>query len=124
VRKPFLLAATPVTAGQRPANLNRFSGAGTRLALVGLSPARSDPMHSRTARGAVTPPPPEFPSYEQAESVYLEWRERFGQRMHALLPSLRQESVARLAESWYPQADHLAPEDAAEIAATWWRPYR
>jgi hypothetical protein len=66
----------------------------------------------------------DFHSYQQAESVYLHWRERFSDRMQALLPSLRHESVARLAESWYSQADHLAPEEAAEIAATWWRPYR
>lgn len=66
----------------------------------------------------------DFHSYQQAESVYLRWRERFAERMQALLPSLRHESVARLAESWYSQAEHLEPEDAAEIAATWWRPYR
>jgi hypothetical protein len=78
-------------------------------------------MHSRADRGSSPAlQNPDFHSYQQAESVYLEWRERFAERMQALLPSLRHESVARLAESWYSQADHLEPEEAAEIAATWW----
>lgn len=81
-------------------------------------------MHSRAGRANSAPRSADFHSYQQAESVYLHWRERFARRMQALLPSLRRESVARLAESWYSQAEHLEPEDAAEIAATWWRPYR
>lgn len=58
--------------------------------------------------------------YREDEAEYLDWHGRCMVKLTTLLPGVRRDVLVDTANHLYHCADHLPPEDAAEIAAMWW----
>lgn len=84
-----------------------------------MATQRSSPTR---ARGGPQPPQPAELPYDDEERRYAEWIARFTHRLCLRLPGEAPRRILAAADRWSHHYRNLDAEEAAEVAAMWWRP--
>ena len=59
--------------------------------------------------------------YSDDERAYIEWMHCFVAQLRRRIPDAPSHEINEAADNWSHHCDKVPPEDAAEIAAMWWR---